>query len=221
MAVIAPHWCEYIWLEILNKPRSIQYELFPTVPAPEAALTAEREYVRATASSINSAEAAQLKRKAKGKATAYDPRQPKKLTIFTTEKFPAWQEKYIELVGEVWKGAGSIDDKELNGRIAKMGEMKKAMPFVQSLKKRLQSGEEPSVVLARKLAFDEQTTLLDMAPGLKRSAGFLTVEVILVEEGNKTGKNLTDGGKEVDVSDSPSEGATPGSPTFSFSNVEA
>ena len=160
---IAPHWAEYIWREVLGEPTSIQFARFPELPAADPALTAAREYVRATSSSVNSAEAAQLKKMAKGKLSNFDPKKPKKLTIFLTESFPAWQAKYIDLLSEVWDGAANsqkIDDKELNGRIAKMGEMKKAMPFVQSLKRRLRDGESVDVVFSRKLAFDEKTTLL-------------------------------------------------------------
>ena len=100
---------------------------------------------------------------AKGKQSDFDPKKPKKLTVFTTDSFPSWQAKYVDLVGEVWDAATSrqkIDDKELNGRISKMGEMKKAMPFVQGLKKRLKDGEPADVVLNRKLNFDERSTLL-------------------------------------------------------------
>ena len=98
---------------------------------------------------------------------------------------------------EMWDPATkSVNDKEMNPKIAKMGEMKKAMPFVMQLKKRLQSGEEASVVLERKLAFDEQQTLLDMVPGLKRSTGFQRIVVIKIQEGTKKGNDLTDGGKE-------------------------
>lgn len=80
LAVIAPHWCEWIWLEILKKPQSIQLAQWPEVPAAIFGLSAAREYVRQTASNIGSAEATQLKRKAKGKATTYDPKKPKMLT---------------------------------------------------------------------------------------------------------------------------------------------
>ena len=79
---------------------------------------------------------------------------PKKLTIFAAAKFPAWQEKYIDLVREAWIWHKAINDKEFNGKIAKMGEMKKAMPFVQGLKKRRWRGEAESM-FDRKLAFDE------------------------------------------------------------------
>lgn len=160
---IAPHWAEYIWQEVLKEPTSIQFAQFPEVPAANLSLSAAREYVKMTASSINSAEGAQLKKMAKGKQSDFDPKKPKKLTIFITDSFPSWQAKYLDLLKEVWDPATNtqkIDDKALNGRIGKMGEMKKAMPFVQALKKRLRDGEPADVVLNRKLAFDEKTTLL-------------------------------------------------------------
>ncbi|KAB5585582.1 hypothetical protein GE09DRAFT_1071167 [Coniochaeta sp. 2T2.1] len=223
MTVITPHWSEYIWLEVLNKPETIQKALFPDVPAANPALTAAREYVRNTSSNINSAESTQQKRAAKGKLSTFDPKKPKKLTVFVTDRFPAWQEKYIDLVRENWDAASNtqkIDDKELNGRIGKMGEMKKAMPFVQSLKKRLRDGEPASNVLERKLAFDEKKTLIAMVPGLKRTAGLAVVEIVEVAEGTKKGTNLLDG-REVNVTAPVAESAVPGQPSFFFENVEA
>lgn len=80
LAVIAPHWCEWIWLEILKKPQSIQLAQWPEVPAVDLGLSAARDYVRQTSSNINSAESLQLKKKAKGKETVYDPKKPKMLT---------------------------------------------------------------------------------------------------------------------------------------------
>ncbi|KAH8906798.1 leucyl-tRNA synthetase [Coniochaeta sp. PMI_546] len=223
MTVITPHWSEYIWLEILKKPETIQKALYPEVPAAKPALTAAREYVRNTSSNINSAESTQQKRAAKGKLSTFDPKKPKKLTVFVTDRFPAWQEKYIDLVRENWDTATNsqkIDDKELNGRIGKMGEMKKAMPFVQSLKKRLRDGEPASSVLERKLAFDEKKTLVAMVPGLKRTAGLAVVDIVEVAEGSKKGLNLLDG-REVDVTAPVADSAVPGQPSFFFENVEA
>ncbi|KAM6488588.1 hypothetical protein HDV62DRAFT_32565 [Trichoderma sp. SZMC 28011] len=221
MAVIAPHWSEYIWLEVLKKDSTIHNARFPDVPAVDAALSAKREYVRNTASNINSAEGQQLKKKAKGKELTFDPKKPKKLTIYMAAKFPAWQAKYIDLLKELWDPATkSVDDKALNGRIAKMGEMKKAMPFVQSLKKRLQAGEPASVVLEQKLAFDEKETLSQMLAGLKRTSGLSVLDVLVVEEGGKKGVQLEDG-KEVEISVPVAENAVPGQPTFFFENVEA
>ena len=221
LTVIAPHWAEYIWLEVLHKPSTVQNALYPVVPVPKAALTAAREYVRATSSNITSAEAAQQKKKAKGKDIGYDLKKPKKLTIFAAAKFPAWQEKYIDLVKEAWdeKKGGVKDDKELNGKIAKMGEMKKAMPFVMGLKKRLVAGEKKDLVFDRKLAFDEIQTLKNMVPGLKKAAGLSVVELVEVAEGGKSGKVV---GEEREVAGLPpqAEAAVPGAPNFSFENVE-
>lgn len=221
LAVIAPHWSEYMWLEVLKKEGTIHNARFPEVGAVDASLTAKREYVRNTSSSVNSAEGIQVKKKAKGKAMAFDPKKPKKLTIFTNAKFPSWQAKYIDLVKEMWDPATkSVNDKELNGKIGKMGEMKKAMPFVQGLKRRLQAGEPANVVLEQKLAFDEQETLLQMKAGLVRTNVLSACEILAVEEGSKKAKNLEDG-SEVELTNPVADNAVPGSPTFFFENVEA
>ncbi|KAF7559214.1 hypothetical protein G7046_g4935 [Stylonectria norvegica] len=220
LAVITPHWSEYIWLEVLKKEGSVHNARFPQAGAVDASLSAKRDYVRNTASNVNSAEGLQLKKKAKGKEVSFDPKKPRKLTIFLNDKFPAWQAKYIELLKEMWDPAtSSVKDKELNGKIGKMGEMKKAMPFVQGLKRRLQAGEPASVVLEQKLAFDERETLLQMVPGLKRSGGLVACEVLAVEEGGKKGVNLVDG-SEVAISIPSADNAVPGFPTFFFENVE-
>ncbi|KAM0744934.1 hypothetical protein ACQRIT_000318 [Beauveria bassiana] len=221
LAVVAPHWAEYIWLEVLKKEKSIQYATFPEVDEVDAALSAKREYVRNTASNVNSAEGQQLKKKLKGKETAFDPKKPKKLTIYLSETFPAWQAKYLELLKEMWDPAtNSVNDKELNGKIGKMGEMKKAMPFVQALKRRLTMGEPASVVLEQKLAFDEKQTLLQMVPSLKRGAVLADLELLAVEEGGKKGTSLLDG-KTVEINNVLAENAVPGNPTFVFENIEA
>ncbi|KAH7320131.1 hypothetical protein B0I35DRAFT_373646 [Stachybotrys elegans] len=221
MAVIAPHWSEYIWLEVLKKDTTIQNATFPKLPTVIPSLSAKREYVRNTSSNVTSAEGQQLRRKAKGKELSFDPKKPKKLTIFMNEKFPAWQAKYIDLLKEMWDvSTNSVDDKQLNGKIGKMGEMKKAMPFVQALKRRLQNGEPVSVVLDQKLSFDEKETLLQMVPGLKRVAGLVACDILVVSEGSKKAVNLADG-SEVEVTAQAAEGAVPGNPTFFFENVEA
>lgn len=112
------------------------------------------------------------------------------------------------------------DDKALNDSIKKMGEAKKAMPFVKQLQKRLEAGEDASVVLERKLGFDEQAILLDMISGVKRTTGFSKIVVIHVAEGSKKGKDLTDGGKEMDISSPVADNAVPGQPSFLFENYE-
>lgn len=108
----------------------------------------------------------------------------------------------------------------MNDKIKTMGEAKKAMPFVKQLQKRLEAGEEASVVLERKLAFDEQATLLEMVSGLKRTTGFSKIVIVHVLEGTAKGKDLTNGGKEIDIVSPIAQNAVPGSPSFLFENHE-
>ncbi|OGM49960.1 leucyl-tRNA synthetase [Aspergillus bombycis] len=219
LAVIAPHWAEYVWLEILKKPESIHHARFPEVPEQSPELTAISTYVRATSSSITSAESQLAKKASKGKSAGYDPRKPKKLTIYAAKKYPSWQEKYIDLVREAFDGLNlSINDKELNAKVGKMGEMKKAMPFVQTLKRRLiQSREEPETVFSRKLPFDEFAVLKEMLVNLQKTTGCKVIEIIAVEEGGKTGEVVGSGEKREGLT---AENAVPGQPTFQFTNIE-
>lgn len=121
----------------------------------------------------------------------------------------------------------TFDEKKLNTEVQARGkaEMKRAMPFVQQLKKRLTSGESREVVFDRKLAFDEQEVLRKMVGGLRRTTGCKVVEVVKVEgeeEGEKVGVVVVgegEGGKREELP-SVSGHATPGSPTFYFENIE-
>jgi leucyl-tRNA synthetase len=211
ICTIAPHWAEYMWLEVLHKPSSIQLALWPTDnPASNASLTAEREYVKNTSSNITSAEAQAAKKMAKGKAAAFDPRKPKQLTIFVATSFPAWQDKYVELVRQALESSTLNDDKAINGQVAKMGkgpEMKKAMPFVQALKKRLVSGEPKDAVFERKLPFNEAATLTAMKKGLMRTTGCKEVLITEVTDENRAGLPPQ------------AENAVPGQPSFLFENT--
>ncbi len=118
----------------------------------------------------------------------------------------------------------SVDDKALLPQIAKMGEMKKAMPFVQGLKKRLLAGETEQVVFERKLSFDELDVISQMRGGLKKTTGCIQVEIIALEEqGGTTGRVVggeADGERKESLPGA-AEGAVPGAPTFHFENVDA
>ncbi|KAF1852184.1 leucyl-tRNA synthetase [Cucurbitaria berberidis CBS 394.84] len=220
LAPIAPHWAEYIWLEVLKKDETIQKALWPKVPAANAALTAAREFVRTTQSNITSAEGAAIKRLSKGKAAHFDPKKEKKITIFAAKEWPAWQTKYIDLIRN---SPGPLDIKAISKSIDK-AESKKAMPFINSLKRRLDNGEPKDIVLNRELAFDELSTLRAMVPGLKQTVQkCIEVEIVTVAEGGKEGIVIKEDGSlgEVRTELPPTAGsAEPGSPSFAFENVE-
>ena len=228
LSPIAPHWSEYIWLEVLSQPSTIQNALWPECPVADASLTAAREYVRATSSSITSAEAAQQKRKDKGKAVAFDPKLPKRLTIFAATQFPSWQDAYLDLVRTNFDALHlRIEDKKLMAGVGKLGGMKRAMPFVQGIKKRLLSGESASAVFERKLAFDEVDTLRGMSAGLRRTTGCREVRIVTVSEkaGGSEGKTAVvvegcDEGSQIVDLPHMADTAVPGVPTFFFENVK-
>lgn len=220
LAVIAPHWAEHIWLEVLGKPSTIQTAKFPTTPKIDLSLSAAYRYARTISSNITSAEAAQLKKKAKGKVVGLDPKQPKRLTVFVAAKFPAWQEKYIDPLRANWNDKERVfDEAKLMTEMKKVAgpELKKAMAFVQGLKKRLFSGEQADTVFQRKLAFNELETLEQMAPGLKKVAGLKELDIVEVDG---AGNGVTYPEKR-QVEDLPqvAEGSVPGVPTFNFDNV--
>ncbi|KAF2866189.1 hypothetical protein BDV95DRAFT_623278 [Massariosphaeria phaeospora] len=218
---IAPHWTDYIWSEVLHKPDTIQNALYPEVPTAIPSLTAAREYVRTTSSNITSAEGAQIKKLAKGKQALFDPKKEKKITIFAAQEWPAWQKRYIQLVRDAHP---NIDIKAISKSIDK-SESKKAMPFINGLKRRLDNGEEPDVVLNRELLFDELATLRAMVPGIKHVVQkCVAVEIVSVAEGGKEGVVIHEDGTEGEKrSELPpyAANAEPGSPSFSFENVEA
>jgi leucyl-tRNA synthetase len=113
----------------------------------------------------------------------------------------------------------TLDVKEVTKHIDK-AEMKKAMPFVQNLKRRLESGEEKTKVFDRDLGFEEVEVLKEMIPGLRATVMKLKkVDIVLVEEGAKSGVKLSDGKEEKLGQLSPmAASAEPGSPSFEFLN---
>lgn len=116
-----------------------------------------------------------------------------------------------------------VDDKAIKPLIAKLGEMKKAMPFIQSLKQRLTvQKEDPETVFNRKLGFDEVASLMEVLPTLRRQTGCKEIKVIAVEEGGKAGQVINANGSKgerVEGLSGASEQAVPGIPGFAFENI--
>jgi leucyl-tRNA synthetase len=131
------------------------------------------------------------------------------------------QTRYIDLVSTSYP---NLDIKSLSKQIEK-SESKKAMPFINGLKRRLDNGEPKEAVLNRELAFDELSTLRSMISGLKQTIQkCVDVEIVTVKEGGKEGTVIKeDGSKGEDKTDLPpaAMSAEPGSPSFSFENVDS
>lgn len=218
---VAPHWSDSVWQEILHKDSSIQLAQYPTVPTPDSALLAAIEYVKSTGSSVTHAEAGQMKKLQKGKQASFDPAKAKKLTVYIAAAFPAWQQQYRDIVKQQFESTGAVDTKAVAGQINK-ADLKKAMPFIQTLKKRIESGESAERVFDERLPFDEQQALREMIPGLKSIVRKLeVVELVLVKEGEDTGEVITtgnEGGQRIPLGPN-AGGALPGDPAFFFANI--
>jgi leucyl-tRNA synthetase len=190
------------------------------VAAPQASLSASNQYFKSTMSAIGAAEGSAAKKKAKGKTTAYDVKAEKKLSIFVARSFPSWQEKYVDLVRELFdKVSISLDQGAINKRIDP-ADRKKAFPFVSLLKRRLESGENPEAVLNRKLEFDEVKVLEEMLPVLKSTVYKLKeVSIFVVDEADsKKGVNAATGKSVAELSPVAAS-AQPGDPSFEFANL--
>lgn len=119
----------------------------------------------------------------------------------------------------------TINEKVLGPQIPKP-ELKKAMPFIQSLKKRLLAGEPSETVFDRKLPYDEISVLLHIRAGLKKTTGCIEVDIVAVEDGGKDGTRVHGEGEGEVERESKLEGlppaaemAVPGTPSFYFENV--
>jgi leucyl-tRNA synthetase len=167
---------------------------------------------------ISGANGTQQRRIAKGKVLQYDPRQDTRLTIFVTKNWPAWQEKYVALVNELFDGS-TLDMNEVSKRGDK-SEMKKAMPFVQTLKRRLESGEPKEVVFSRELGFDEVNVVLEVVPVLLASIPKLKEVTVVVVESEDTGLKVgRDKEERIEGLSPVAISAQPGIPSFDFENI--
>jgi leucyl-tRNA synthetase len=122
--------------------------------------------------------------------------------------WPEWQQKYIDLVrNSLEEGVAglTIDTKKVLPKVDKK-DMKKAMPFVQSLKRKIDNGEGVESVFERKLGFEEEYVLGEMVPGLKATVTKLKVVEIVVVKGQEGLSNQA-------------AQAEPGNPAFEFTNV--
>lgn len=225
LAVIAPHWSEHIWLEVLKKGSTVQNAAFSDVPGTNAGLSKAQDYVTTTTSNITSAEGSQIKRQQRGKATTYDPKTEKKLSVYCSLEFPEWQDKYIEIVRRNFETNMSLDMKEVSKSIDK-ADSKKAMPFIQGLKKSLDSGVDSKVVFDRQLPFDEAEVLKAMAPGLASTVPkCIAVEIVKVDRNGKgevvasVGDGAAQTGSKLEEVPAVAAGPAPGQPTFFFENV--
>ncbi|UZJ56488.1 hypothetical protein CBS101457_005808 [Exobasidium rhododendri] len=218
---VAPHFAEHVWKGILGESSTIQNAPWPTATAPaDKSIEDAAIYIRGLIKTIRDAELSIVKRKAKGKkvGTGYDEKQPKAVKIFVAKGFPQWQENVIAIIRECVDSNSKIDDGKLKSELAKSGLLKdkKIMPFVQSIKKRVEDlGREGA--FERSLPFNETDIIQAGAAYLQRTLRFGELHLESAEDILEKQKNGGEG--EEEISTVQLENAQPGSPAFSFYNV--
>ena len=207
ITVIAPHWAEYMWREVLHEEGSVQdLGRWPQVPAVQQDLAAKREYIKATSTNITSAQGQAAKKKAKGKGTGFDPKKPKRISIYVAENFPTWQNEWVDLIKEEHSTTSSTVVQDKLKAIKDGRERTKVQAFVQGLKNSLRTSDADKV-FQRKLLFDEVELLNEMKAGLIKTTGCEEVVVVKVDEEKKAELPPT------------AESAVPGKPAFVWENI--
>ncbi|CCG83009.1 Putative leucyl-tRNA synthetase, cytoplasmic [Taphrina deformans PYCC 5710] len=223
----APHIAEHVWSDVLKHTTSVQFARFPKVTAPtDPTIRSGLTYLRSLSSGIHSSESIQLKKKSKGKSTAYDPKRPKRLVIYMSEQYPAWQAAYIDIIRRNYSDAeGTFDDKAIVMEAKTQPKRKDAMPFVQAVKANVLGrgeGVPASAVFERAQLFDEVDMLKIVAPFLKSNVGVVQLSVVKVIRSGDAVRGETVYGDEPNGGELPpmAEMAVPGSPQYHFTNVE-
>lgn len=219
LSPVTPHFSDYIYREVLGHKGSIHDARWPSVNmAVSKKVTSELEYVRSLQRSIRETEIVVLRKK-KGKSTL-DQSKPSSITIFIATSFPAWQEKYVEIMRKLFEESKLDDMKEVRAHVDGK-DMKTVMPFVSNIKKELTTlpAEE---VFNRELLFDEVAVVKEVFPVLEKTPKQLNVEKISAvsfASGDQEATDITTGEKVALPKAKNIQNATPGHPGVAVQNI--
>ncbi|KAJ3373383.1 cytosolic leucyl tRNA synthetase [Allomyces arbusculus] len=136
MAPITPHWCDWLYQTVLGHKTSVLNAAWPTFKEdPEADVLAAAEYLKGLIYSIRTTEAALLKKKKPAPAAG----AKRKCTILIADKYPQWQEDLLVLLKKVYaETKGDWQGKDIAAlKASGLLKNKKAMPFVNEIKKQI------------------------------------------------------------------------------------
>lgn len=218
-----PHWSEHVWRTVLGNTNSIMEARWPTdIPAEvDHSLIAAGEYIRQIVKAVRDEEISMQKKAAKKKkgaaaaaAAVFDPNAPKTLDIFVAGEFPAWQEDIITVLKDNYEtNGGRFDEKAIVGALGKRGLLKnkKAMPFAQDTKKRVQ--QIGASVFDRAIQFKEIDVLNQITEYLEKNLKYAAVKVI--DLADASGSDGERSASQVRAAES----SVPGSPGLFIANA--
>ncbi|OBA28001.1 hypothetical protein HANVADRAFT_22229 [Hanseniaspora valbyensis NRRL Y-1626] len=229
LAPIAPHFCDYVYRELLGHKTSVQNAKFPRASKPVDIATIDSlNYLRALQKSLRETEGQALKQK-KGKSDV-DSSKDVKVTILIGTEFPEWQNKYLQVAKEL-NDSGSLNDNSVLKTKVDGKDMKKVMPFISKLKQRLASGEKPEVVFNNKTTFDEVELIekVQKNDSIRQALQVITkdqikeVEILTFAPGSESAYSLISKQENVALPQGASkaiENAVPGIPSVLLRNIE-
>lgn len=221
LSPIAPHFCDYVYREILGKNGSIHDAKWPI---PEAAVSNELvsalNYTRSLQRTIRESEGLALKKKKGGKVDV-EKEKDCSLTVYICSSFPEWQQKYVDITKKLYE-EDKLNDMKIVKEQIDGKDMKRAMPFINELKKQL-TLEKAEEVFNRELLFNEVDIVKQALDSIKKaptSINVVEVNVVSFDNGASAGKNvLTDADVEIPAKVKSIENAVPGQPAVLIKNL--
>lgn len=226
---IAPHFCDYVYRELLGNKTSIQNAKFPRASEPvDVSVIDSLNYIRGLQKSIRETEGQALKSK-KGRSDV-DAEKDVKITVLVGTDFPEWQNKYLQVAKEL-HAEGKLNDNSVLKTKVEGKDMKKVMPFISMLKQRLASGEQADVVFNNKTTFNELELIekiykndsIKQAVQAINKSKIVGVEILAFAPGSETATSIVTKEEGVPLPQGASkaiENAVPGSPSVIIRNVE-
>ncbi|KAK7079178.1 hypothetical protein SK128_001482 [Halocaridina rubra] len=207
LAPICPHICDYVWRNILGNSTSILHAQWPTTDEPNLALIKSSEYL-ADASHRFRLRLKSYMTPPKGKRDNVPILAPSHGIIWVAKTFPKWQSIILSTMHDLFKSNGNSlpDNKVISKALGSNSDlkkyMKKAMPFAQAVRERMNTMGESA--LRNTLDFDERGILEENIDFLRGTLDLEGVETKWTEDCE---------------SERTQEEVVPGEPFLTFSNA--
>ncbi|SGZ41162.1 probable Leucine--tRNA ligase, cytoplasmic [Hanseniaspora guilliermondii] len=226
---IAPHFCDYVYRELLDNKTSIQNAKFPRASKPvDISVIDSLNYVRGLQKSIRETEGQALKLK-KGRSDVNADKDVK-ITVLVGTDFPEWQNKYLQVAKEL-HSEGTLNDNSVLKTKVDGKDMKKVMPFISKLKQRLAAGEQPEVVFNNKTTFNELELIekiykndsIKQAVQAISKDKIVALDILAIAPGSDSATSIVTKEEGLPLPQGASkaiENAVPGSPSVIIRNVE-
>ncbi|XP_069996006.1 leucine--tRNA ligase, cytoplasmic [Penaeus vannamei] len=187
LAPICPHVCDHVWMNILGNPKSILHAQWPSSEEPNLTLVKASEYLADASHRFRlRLKSHMTPAKAKKGETAAVPEQPSHGTIWVAKTFPKWQSIILTTMHGLYKANGDKlpDNKEISKALGANAElkkyMKKAMPFAQAARERMNTLGEKA--LKDTVEFNERDILEENIDFLRGTLDLEGLELRWTEE---------------------------------------